>query len=68
MLIMSNPLRLIGIEPLARGSLPAISLMAAAMCNGADPVCSAGDDVGAHSFYVQSGMADQAATFAASLT
>ncbi|TPG25568.1 cutinase family protein [Mycolicibacterium hodleri] len=37
------------------------------LCNGADPVCSPGDDVAAHSLYVQSGMADQAATFAAHL-
>lgn len=37
------------------------------LCNGADPVCSPGDDVAAHSLYVQSGMADQAATFAADL-
>jgi cutinase len=37
------------------------------LCNGADPVCSPGDDAAAHSLYVQSGMADQAATFAAQL-
>jgi cutinase-like protein len=37
------------------------------LCNGADPVCSDGDDVGAHSRYVQSGMASQAANFAAHL-
>jgi cutinase len=37
------------------------------LCNGADPVCSPGDDAAAHSLYVQSGMADQAATFAAHL-
>lgn len=37
------------------------------LCNGADPVCSDGDDVGAHSLYVQSGMANQAASFAAHL-
>jgi cutinase len=35
------------------------------LCNGADPVCSNGDDVAAHSLYVQSGMATQAAQFAA---
>ena len=33
------------------------------LCNGADPVCSGGDDVSAHSFYVESGLADQAAEF-----
>jgi len=35
------------------------------LCNGADPVCSNGDDVGAHSLYVQSGLATQAAQFVA---
>ncbi len=35
------------------------------LCNGADPVCSNGDDAAAHSLYVQSGMTTQAATFAA---
>jgi len=34
-------------------------------CNGADPVCSNGDDVAAHSPYVQSGLAAQAAQFVA---
>jgi cutinase len=37
------------------------------LCNGADAVCSPGNDVAAHSLYVQSGMANQAATFAAHL-
>lgn len=35
------------------------------LCNGADPVCSVGDDVPAHSLYVESGMASQAARFVA---
>jgi cutinase-like protein len=35
------------------------------LCNGADPVCSNGDDVAAHSLYVQSGLAAQAAQFVA---
>jgi cutinase len=35
------------------------------LCNGADPVCSGGDDVAAHSLYVQSGLATQAAQFVA---
>jgi cutinase len=35
------------------------------LCNGADPVCSNGDDVAAHSLYVQSGLATQAAQFVA---
>jgi cutinase len=33
------------------------------VCNGADPVCSGGNDVSAHSLYVESGLADQAAEF-----
>ena len=33
------------------------------LCNDADPVCSGGDDVSAHSLYVESGLADQAAEF-----
>ena len=33
------------------------------LCNDADPVCSGGDDVSAHSLYVESGLADQAADF-----
>ncbi|MCG7597578.1 cutinase family protein [Mycobacterium sp. PSTR-4-N] len=35
------------------------------LCNGADPVCSAGDDRAAHSNYVQAGLVSQAADFAA---
>jgi cutinase len=37
------------------------------LCNGADPVCSDGNDVSAHSLYVQTGMASEAARFAAAL-
>lgn len=37
------------------------------LCNGADPVCSPGDDRAAHSQYVETGMTAQAATFAANL-
>jgi cutinase len=33
------------------------------LCNDADPVCSGGNDVSAHSLYVESGLADQAAEF-----
>ena len=33
------------------------------LCNDADPVCSDGNDVSAHSLYVESGLADQAAEF-----
>lgn len=35
------------------------------LCNGADPVCSAGDDRPAHSQYVQTGLTQQAANFVA---
>jgi cutinase len=35
------------------------------LCNGADPVCSNGDDRAAHSLYVEAGLASQAADFAA---
>ncbi|KWX67864.1 cutinase family protein [Mycobacterium sp. NAZ190054] len=35
------------------------------LCNGADPVCSDGDDRPAHSQYVQTGLAQQAADFVA---
>ncbi|MDT5078530.1 MAG: cutinase [Mycobacterium sp.] len=35
------------------------------LCNGADPVCSNGDDRAAHSLYVEAGMASQAADFVA---
>ncbi|GAB3229047.1 cutinase family protein [Mycolicibacterium hippocampi] len=33
------------------------------LCNGADPVCSDGDDRPAHSLYVETGLTDQAADF-----
>lgn len=33
------------------------------LCNGADPVCSNGSDIGAHSLYVESGLPDRAAEF-----
>jgi cutinase len=35
------------------------------LCTTGDPVCSDGNDVSAHSLYVQSGLASQAATFVA---
>ena len=35
------------------------------LCNGADPVCSTGDDRAAHSEYVEAGLASQAASFVA---
>ncbi|OBI53639.1 cutinase family protein [Mycobacterium sp. E787] len=36
------------------------------LCNPGDPICSDGRNTSAHNHYVQSGMVDQAATFAAS--
>jgi cutinase len=35
------------------------------LCNGADPVCSGGDDIAAHSNYASAGFTDQAAAFVA---
>lgn len=35
------------------------------LCNGADPVCSDGDDIAAHSNYGPAGFTDQAAAFVA---
>ena len=37
------------------------------LCNGNDPICSKGSDRSAHSLYVQSGMAGQAANYVAGL-
>jgi len=52
-----------------KGPLTAISPLygdkAIDLCNGADPVCSDGNDVAAHSLYGESGLAAQAATFVA---
>jgi cutinase len=44
---------------------PLFGFKAIDLCNGADPVCSRGDDVAAHRVYVESGMATQAAQFVA---
>ena len=53
----------------AGGPLTALSPLfgykAIDLCNGADPVCSPGNDVAAHRVYVESGMATQAAQFVA---
>jgi cutinase len=35
------------------------------LCNGADPVCSGGDDIAAHSNYASAGFTEQAAAFVA---
>jgi cutinase len=62
--VFGNPsIRLLG------GPLTALSPLYGSktidLCNGADPVCSDGNDVPAHSLYVESGMATQAAQFVA---
>jgi cutinase len=53
-----------------RAPLTAISPLYGAkaidLCNPGDPICSDGGDMSAHVGYVQSGMVNQAATFAAS--
>lgn len=52
-----------------QGPLTAISPLYGAktidLCNGADPVCSNGSDVPAHSLYAEAGLTAQAAQFAA---
>jgi cutinase-like protein len=61
--VLGNPLNRFG------GPLTALSPLYGAktidLCNGADPVCSPGDDRPAHSLYVESGLTGQAASFAA---
>jgi cutinase len=61
--VFGNPLNRFG------GPLTALSPLYGAktidLCNGADPVCSNGDDRPAHSLYVQSGLTSQAAAFVA---
>ena len=61
--VFGNPLNRFG------GPLTALSPLYGAktidLCNGADPVCSDGDDRAAHSLYVESGLTSQAATFVA---
>jgi cutinase len=62
--VFGNPsIRLLG-NPLTALS-PLYGYKAIDLCNGADPVCSGGGDVAAHSLYVQSGLATQAAQFVA---
>jgi len=62
--VFGNPsIRLLG-NPLTALS-PLYGYKTIDLCNGADPVCSNGDDVAAHSLYVQSGTATQAAQFVA---
>jgi cutinase len=62
--VFGNPsIRLLG-GPLTALS-PLYGYKTIDLCNGADPVCSNGNDVPAHSLYVQSGLATQAAQFVA---
>jgi cutinase len=62
--VFGNPsIRLLG-APLT-GLSPLYGYKTIDLCNGDDPVCSAGNDVPAHSVYVQAGLATQAAQFAA---
>jgi cutinase len=62
--VFGNPsIRLLG-APLTTLS-PLYGSKTIDLCNGADPVCSNGDDVAAHSVYVEAGLATQAAQFAA---
>lgn len=61
--VFGNPSDRIGL-PLTAAS-PLYGPKTIELCNGADPVCSDGNDMGAHSLYVQAGLASQAATFVA---
>jgi cutinase len=61
--VFGNPSNRIG-GPITALS-PLFGYKAIDLCNGADPICSDGRDVNAHSLYVQSGMASQAASFVA---
>jgi cutinase len=62
-IVFGNPSSKIG-RPLTTLS-PLYGPKAIDLCNGADPVCSSGDDVPAHSTYVQAGLVQQGANFAA---
>lgn len=63
--VFGNPsIRLLG-GPLTSLS-PQYGYKTIDLCNGADPVCSGGDDRSAHSLYVQAGLTTQAAQFVAS--
>lgn len=62
--VFGNPSNRIGGGPLTAIS-PLYGDKAIDLCNGGDPVCSNGDDVPAHSLYVESGIPSQAAHFVA---
>jgi cutinase len=59
--VFGNPSNRVG-GPLTALS-PAYGSKTIDLCNGADPVCSDGSDIPAHSLYVQAGMTTQAAQF-----
>ena len=61
--VFGNPSNRIG-EPLTALS-PLYGTKALDLCNGADPVCSDGNDRPAHSLYVEAGLVSQAAQFVA---
>jgi cutinase len=61
--VFGNPSDRLG-RPLTALS-PLYGAKAIDLCNGADPVCSDGDDRPAHSLYVEAGLASQAASFVA---
>ena len=61
--VFGNPSNRVG-GPLTALS-PLFGFKAIDLCNGADPVCSVGNDAAAHRVYVESGMATQAAQFVA---
>jgi cutinase len=61
--VLGNPLNKFG-GPLTDLS-PLYGAKTIDLCNGADPVCSPGDDRPAHSLYIESGLVSQAASFAA---
>ena len=61
--VFGNPSQKIG-RPLTANS-PLYGAKTVELCNGADPVCSPGDDRAAHSLYPQAGLTDQAASFVA---
>jgi cutinase len=62
--VFGNPSNRIGGGPLTLIS-PLYGDKTIDLCNGADPVCSPGNDRPAHSLYVEAGMTDQAAHFVA---
>lgn len=61
--VFGNPSDKIG-RPLTAIS-PLYGAKTVDLCNGADPVCSDGDDRAAHSQYVEAGLTNQAADFVA---